>query len=191
MAFSHPIAGHRFCSSRDAVTSRATHESKSLPIARKTITRVIKRIGVVALLIGASPFRASATLGSDVPSISDDRVKMQGALVGITRNDRFDVHQMQSASGTTVREYVSTTGTVFAVSWEGPWMPDLRQVLGPYFDAYQRNLPLVRSSRRSHGPITIRSGDLVVQIGGHPRAFAGRAYIERLLPPGMQPEAIR
>ena len=151
----------------------------------------IGTIGVVLILIAACPFRVSATLGSDVASVGDDRVKMQGALLGITRGDRFDVHQMQSATGTTVREYVSTTGQVFAVAWEGPWMPDLRQVLGPYFDAYQRNLAVARNSRRSHGPITIRAGDLVVQIGGHPRAFAGRAYIDRLVPTGMQLETIR
>src|SRR5262249_22573807 len=93
--------------------------------------RVGKFIGVVAFLIVACPFRRSATLGSDVESGGADRVKMQGALLGISRGDRFDVHQMQSANGTTVREYVSTTGQVFAVSWEGPWMPDLRQMLGP------------------------------------------------------------
>jgi len=153
--------------------------------------RIGKFIGAVAFLIAACPFRVSATLGSDVESVGADRVKMQGALLGITRGDRFDVHQMQSANGTTVREYVSTTGQVFAVSWEGPWMPDLRQMLGPYFDAYQSNLAAARNKRRSHGPITVRAGELVVQIGGHPRAFAGKAYIERMLPSGIQPETIR
>ena len=153
--------------------------------------RTIGRVAFVLALVAACPFRASATLGSDATSVDNDRVQMQGALMSITRNDRFAVHQLQSANGTTVREYISSTGTVFAVSWEGPWMPDLRQVLGPYFDAYQRGVPAVRNARRSHGPMTIRAGDLVVQIGGHPRAFAGRAYIERLMPQGMQAETIR
>lgn len=153
--------------------------------------RLIRLTGFVAFLIAACPFQASATLGSDVTTVNEDRAKMQGALMSITRNDRFEVHQLQASNGTTVREYVSSTGTVFAVSWEGPWMPDLRQVLGPYFDAYQRTVPAVRNARRSHGPLTIRSGDLVVQIGGHPRAFVGRAYIERLMPQGMQAQTIR
>ena len=160
-------------------------------IAHGVAKRTIGRVVFVLALVVACPFRASATLGSDATSVDNDRVKMQGALMSITRNDRFAVHQLQSANGTTVREYVSSTGTVFAVSWEGPWMPDLRQVLGPYFDAYQRGVPAVRNARRSHGPMTIRAGELVVQIGGHPRAFAGRAYIERLMPQGMQTETIR
>lgn len=116
---------------------------------------------------------------------------MQAALLGITRNDRFAVHQLQAANGTTVREYLTSTGTVFAVAWEGPWLPDLRQVLGPYFDAYQRNATVVRNGRRSHGPIAIRTGDVVIQMGGHPRAFTGRAYVERLMPQGMQAASIR
>jgi hypothetical protein len=153
--------------------------------------RLIRLTGFVVFLIAACPFQASATLGSDVTTVNEDRAKMQGALMSITRNDRFEIHQLQASNGTTVREYVSSTGTVFAVSWEGPWMPDLRQVLGPYFDAYQRTVPAIRNARRSHGPMTFRSGDLVVQIGGHPRAFAGRAYIERLMPQGMQAQTIR
>jgi hypothetical protein len=153
--------------------------------------RLIQLTGFVAFLITACPFQASATLGSDVTTVNEDRAKMQGALMSITRNDRFEVHELQAANGTKVREYVSSTGTVFAVSWEGPWMPDLRQVLGPYFDTYQRTVPAVRNARRSHGPMTFRSGDLVVQIGGHPRAFVGRAYIERLMPQGLQAETIR
>lgn len=153
--------------------------------------RLIRLTGFVVFLIAACPFQASATLGSDVTTVNEDRAKMQGALMSITRNDRFEIHQLQASNGTTVREYVSSTGTVFAVSWEGPWMPDLRQVLGPYFDAYQRTVPAVRNARRSHGPMTFRSGDLVVQIGGHPRAFVGRAYIERLMPQGMQAQTIR
>jgi len=153
--------------------------------------RLIRLTGFVVFLIAACPFQASATLGSDVTTVNEDRAKMQGALMSITRNDRFEVHQLQASNGTTVREYVSSTGTVFAVSWDGPWMPDLRQVLGPYFDAYQRTVPAVRNARRSHGPMTFRSGDLVVQIGGHPRAFVARAYIERLMPQGMQAQTIR
>jgi hypothetical protein len=153
--------------------------------------RLSRLTGFVVVLIAACPFQASATLGSDVTTVNEDRAKMQGALMSITRNDRFEVHQLQASNGTTVREYVSSTGTVFAVSWEGPWMPDLRQLLGPYFDAYQRTVPAVRNARRSHGPMTFRSGDLVVQIGGHPRAFVGRAYIERLMPQGMQAQTIR
>ena len=42
-----------------------------------------------------------------------------------------------SRTNTTVNEYLSANGTVFAVSWRGPRPPDLSQLLGPYFAEYQ------------------------------------------------------
>jgi hypothetical protein len=114
---------------------------------------------------------------------------MQGALMQIVRRDSHVVHEMRSAAGTTVREYVTTSGTVFAVAWEGPWLPDLRQLLGSRFDRFQS---LVRArTRRTRGLVTVNDPDLVVQMSGHPRSFVGRAYLPALMPQGLQPEWIR
>ena len=90
------------------------------------------RAGVLGLVLAGIPSKATATLGGDASSVNSDRVKIRGALIGISRSERFTVHQLQSSAGTTVREYVSPSGTVFAVSWDGPWMPDLQQTLGSY-----------------------------------------------------------
>ena len=66
---------------------------------------------------------------------------MQASLqtsVGTT----YNVHEMQSAAGTVVREYISSAGEsagkVFAVTWQGPWPPDMRQLLGSYFEQYMQ-----------------------------------------------------
>ena len=149
------------------------------------------RAAGVTLAVLTVPANLSATLGRDSSSVDADRVRMQGALLRIVRSDTYVVHEMQSASGTTVREYVSPTGTVFAVAWQGPWQPDLRQVLGPYFDDYQRALEARAGTRRSRGSFTIELPDLTVQVTGHPRAFSGRAFVPRLMPLRVQPEAIR
>jgi hypothetical protein len=144
----------------------------------------------VAIAILVVPAGVSATLGRDASSVDADRVRMQGALIRIARDDAYTVHEMQSSSGTAVREYVSSTGTVFAVAWQGPWLPDLRQLLGPYFDDYQRALQ-APGKRKARGPLTIELPDLTVQITGHPRAFSGRAFVPRLMPLRVQAEAIR
>ena len=145
----------------------------------------------VAIAIVALPANVSATLGRDASSVDADRVRMQGALLRIARDDAYTVHEMQSSSGTAVREYVSSTGTVFAVAWQGPWLPDLRQLLGPYFDDYQRALQAAPGGRKARGPLTISLPDLTVQITVHPRAFSGRAFVPRLMPLRVQAEAIR
>ena len=132
-----------------------------------------------------------AALGGSAASIDADRVKVQGALLRVQTADRYTLHEIQSAAGTTIREYVSGSGTVFAVAWDGPAMPDLRQVLGDYFTTFQRDVEQQRAARRAHGPLAIDDGDLVVQVSGHMRSLSGRAYVKRLLPSGVEPSAIR
>ena len=65
--------------------------------------------------------------------VQSDRVKMRGALLRITATGSSTVHEIQASSGTVVREFISPAGKVFGVAWEGPWLPDLREMLGMYF----------------------------------------------------------
>jgi hypothetical protein len=146
---------------------------------------------IVAVLLFGVASVASATLGGDASSVDADRVHLQGALRGITRVDGVAVHEMQSAAGTVLREYVTSTGTVIGVAWQGPWMPDLRQILGSYFETYQAAERAARRTRGRRGPLVLDTPELAVRVSGHPRAFSGTAYIPKLLPQGMRPESIR
>jgi hypothetical protein len=146
---------------------------------------------VLAVLVFGIASVASATLGGDASSVDADRVHLVGALRGITRTNGVAVHEMQSSAGTVVREYVTSTGTVFGVAWQGPWMPDLRQILGSYYEPYQAAARAARPARGRRGPIVLDTPDLVMRVGGHARAFSGTAYVPKLLPQGMRPESIR
>jgi uncharacterized protein DUF2844 len=149
------------------------------------------RITLFLLILIALPASGFASLGGSATSVDADRVHVQGALMRIVRNDAYALHEIRSASGTMVREYVNSSGTVFAVGWEGPWLPDLRQVLGDHFDRYQAAMSTRLRARTGRGALAINEPGLVVQMGGHPRAFIGRAYVPALLPPGLQLESIR
>jgi hypothetical protein len=155
------------------------------PTWRRTLTVLLW------LAAAAIPRTASADLGGDARSVDTDRAKMQGALLRIVRSDASVVHEMRTATGTTVREYMTSSGTVFAVAWQGPWLPDLRQILGSHFEQYQSAVRAASGSRRSRGSLTINQTGLIVQMTGHERSFAGRAYVPALVPPGLQPESIR
>jgi len=144
------------------------------------------------VLIGAiSPTAALASLGGDTSSIRADRVQMQGALRQITGGNAFTVHEMQSASGIVVREYVSTAGTVFGVTWRGAAFPNLRQLLGPHFIRFQQEADRLVRARKRRGPLNVDLGDVIVQSSGHPRSFTGRAYMPGLVPQGVGIDAIR
>jgi hypothetical protein len=94
----------------------------------------------------------------------------------------------QLDSGTLVREYVDASGTVFAVSWSGPFPPDLKEILGPYFDT------LVAHGKRPGGgrsPLVVEQGGVVIVSGGHMGALQGKAWLPAKLPAGFNPGDIK
>ncbi len=141
----------------------------------------------LALVSLAVSVPAAATLGEDVTSVRADRTQMDATLQ-ITSAGKFAVHEIQLPSGTTVREYVSPAGMVFAVSWQGPSLPDLQQVLGRYFEQYTE---AARAQGAVPGPRVTQQPGLVVQTGGHMRAYFGRAYVPQMLPRGVLAEEIQ
>jgi hypothetical protein len=140
------------------------------------------------VILGALP--AWASLGGDSASIEADQLHMQGTRT-TKAAESYTVHEIQGASGTVVREYVSPEGKVFAIAWNGPWMPDLRQLLGGYFEQYRAALQAQSGPRIVRRPVAIEQPGLVVQVGGHLRAFAGRAYVPGMLPSGARAEEIQ
>lgn len=93
-------------------------------------------------------------------------------------------------SGTTVHEYVDASGVVFAVSWSGPYLPDLKEILGDApFDKMVSQANRMPKGGRS--PLVLKRRDLVVESGGHMGAFQGRAWLPDQLPPGFKPGDIQ
>lgn len=144
-------------------------------------------LGLAFIMIILVP-AARAELGGTVSSIQADQERMKGT-VRITPTTQFTVHEIQTPSGTMVREFVSPGGTVFGVAWEGPWMPDLRQLLGAYFEPFIKAAQ--QSKSRGRGPLSIQENGLVVETGGHARSFFGRAYLVPMMPPSVRAETIR
>ena len=142
---------------------------------------------IIALAMLALPLCASATLGGNTASTETDRASMDASL-RVLPNALFSVHEIQTASGTKVREFVSPAGSVFAVAWEGPVIPDLRQTLGSYFDRY---VAALAGKQAGHRQVEVREADFVVQSRGHMRAFSGRAYLPLLMPEGVTVDDLR
>ncbi len=136
------------------------------------------------------PLPLLASLGGDTTSVRADQEKMQGTL-RTSGGDSYMLHEIQTSNGVAVKEYVSPTGKVFAVSWRGALHPDLRQLLGAYYGEYAQGIQEQRAQRRGHGPLLIQHPGLVVQVSGHVRAFVGRAYVPQQLPAGVRPEDLR
>jgi hypothetical protein len=139
----------------------------------------ILRVGIflAAALTGAP---AHATLGGDADSVVENQHELHAAHA-VEKLDAGERHRLKLASGMIIHEYLSA-GRVYAVTWRGSRMPDLRQLLGPYFEQLEQH----RVRRRgSHHASQSTGDDLVVQSSGHGHSFAGRAWVPSLVPAGV------
>ena len=130
---------------------------------------------------------ARATLGEDASTTENDRAHMKAQL-RTTSIAGYAVHEIQSPTGTVVREYINDAGKVFAVAWEGPLLPDFRQTLGRYFPEYSSEASSPRVGRRH---LAIDHSDFVVRSSGHMRAFRGIAYVPSMLPANFSADEIK
>jgi hypothetical protein len=144
----------------------------------------------IAFILLALPFPAYASLGGSADSIEADRAAMKGQ-VQARQDAAFSVHEIQGTHGMVVREYVSPDGIVFAVAWQGPFAPDLQQLLGSYFDMYVAGVKEQKASYVGRRPLNLQLPGLVVQRWGHLRAESGRAYIPEKVPLGVKVEGLR
>ena len=136
-----------------------------------------------AVLVAALvPRIAAATLGEPEITVQRDVAQLRASIKTSEDRASYRIHEIQLPGGTLLREFVAPDGNVFAVAWNGPTKPDLRQALGKYFDAFV-SAPRPKFADRRH--LQIKQGDLVVQGGGHMRAFSGRAYLASAIPSGV------
>lgn len=150
-----------------------------MPLPTRSLTRPPGRLlGALALTLAAAT-PAFATLGGGVASVEADRARLEGK-VQVTTVAGVTVHEITTAAGTRVREYLTSDGAVFAFTWRGPFIPDLRQLLGTYYEQYAHAAKEAHPVGKRH--LSVQLPGLVVESGGHMRAFAGRAWDPALLP---------
>jgi len=152
--------------------------------------------GALAFAFSAPAF---AVLGDNAASVLADQARMKGTLHSVDHST-YVMHEITGSAGARVREYVSPTGLVFGIAWEGQFPPNLQNLLGPYYQQAQQAAAQKlaaeeqaepRVPRRRGGAAVIETPGLVFVQAGHPRSFHGMAYIPQLVPQGMLPGDIR
>lgn len=134
------------------------------------------------LLVGFGAGPAGASLGGTRATVDSDRAALRGAH-SVNTATGYEVHEIATPGGGRVREYLTAGGTVFAVSWRGPTIPDLRQLLGAYYERFAAAAGAPHAGRRRE--LRIEQPELVVESAGRMRAFYGRAWAPQLLPQGF------
>jgi len=112
------------------------------------------------------------------------------ASLRVTQSSKYTVHELRSPAGAFVREYASSSGKIFAIAWQASSLPDMKQLLGSHFEEFQQAAQ-DQNRRGRHGPLIVQLPGLVVEVGGHMRAFSGRAYLPDQMPSEVRTEEIR
>jgi len=139
-----------------------------------------------ALLCGSS---SHAALGHAYASVEADRAAL-GATINSTAQGGYTQHTLALPNHSVVKEFTRADGTVFAVAWQGPGRPDLRQLLSEHFDTVQAD-NTGRIGRHARRPLAVNRADLVLTSGGHPGAYWGAAIMPQLEPAGFSASRLK
>ncbi|MEM5340136.1 DUF2844 domain-containing protein [Paraburkholderia azotifigens] len=151
----------------------------------------MKSIRIAAAMALLSPVVCQATLGaapSPSASVTTTPATSRAALTAPASSAAYTLHETQTTDGVTVREYTSAANVVFAVTWQGPTRPDMQALLGSYFPNL---IAAGQRIARGTGPLVVRDGELRVESVGHQGAFAGRAWVPRLVPANVNVDALQ
>jgi hypothetical protein len=158
-------------------------------LARLSGGRLGRLAGLLAALALAQQ-PAQAVLGEPVSSVHSDQMRMQG----VRRTSvalRYEVHEIRMADGAFVRQFASPAGQVFALTWRSPLKLQLQPLLGQYFANYQQAIQQASTGRGFSRQSHVQASDLVVTESAAMGLFSGQAYVQSLVPGGVDVRALR
>jgi hypothetical protein len=143
---------------------------------------------VLLLNMAASAFAvlgeaSLAPLANRSMSASTGQILHAGRPAG--SDGTYQVHEFQLGSGTMVKEIATAQGTVFAVTWRGPVLPDLTAFLGVYFTTFNQAAAQARAGGARASAVSVNKDGLVLRSSGRMRAFEGYAFATSLVPTGV------
>jgi hypothetical protein len=127
---------------------------------------------------------ALATLGR-APQTAEQVPQTARLRQALPADSLYTVHQTVLPTGTVVREFVTLGGQVFALTWAGPVIPDLSEIFGDYYAAFQEAARQRRAAGARGGAVVVQQPDLVVVSRGRMGQFEGHAYAPALVPAGV------
>ena len=156
---------------------------------KKILCTMVFCLGLSAAAF-ATAQRVQAGLGESADSIASDREALSAVHRASNVHNGYTVQEFAS-DATSVREYVSPSGIVFGVAWNGLTYPDLTPLLGSYASEYQQALKQ-EPRNPGHRPYSaVRTDRVVVEKWGNMRNLQGRAYAPALIPPGVSIDEIK
>ena len=153
---------------------------------------------LLGLTLALSSLSAQAGLGRPLSEAAQDghpvsqvqRVAAQATSGSVAASNASAVQSqtVQTPQGVTVTEYANAAGTVFAITWKGPFKPNLHQLLGSYFAPY---VHAAQTQTQQLNVSLVAGSDIVVHSAGRMRGFLGVAWVPSLVPAGFDPSSLQ
>ena len=146
---------------------------------------------IVAALVIAASGPAYAQLGATIAiaatgtSSSSNAADATAPVLHQAANSAVQWQESTDANQIRVRQYVSSSGQVYAVSWDGPAMPDIAVLLGTWFDRYRQEASAALPNASGLHSSRVSGSDLMVETAVRLRDFNGRAWLPSALPAGV------
>ena len=142
--------------------------------------RIALQVSLLLLLALGQP--AMATLGAAPSLVATPAPPLVAGL--------YTRHTRTLESGTLIQEYASLAGQVFAVTWEGPVLPDLPGLLGSHYGSFKAAAEEARQAGFRGAPVSLVHAGLVLRANGRMGHFFGHAYLPMWLPAGLNIDAL-
>ena len=158
--------------------------------ARRRSSRIAAVVCAAAALLGAPA--AQAVLGEDASTIRADELRLGGVRRQATAlHAQVQTREIALADGSSIRQFVAPSGTVFAVVWHTRFKPNLEPLLGVHAAGYAAAASEAMRAPGIKRSVALQRGDLVVQSATHLNSFVGKAYLRSLIPQGVGVDELR
>jgi hypothetical protein len=152
--------------------------------------RIVAAVCAAAALLGAPA--AQAVLGGDAATIGNDELRLMGVRrQAAALRPQVQTREIALADGSSIREFVSPSGVVFAVAWSTRFKPNLESLLGTHAAGYAAAASDAMRAPGIKRNVVLKSGDLVVHSTTHLNVFVGKAYLRSLVPNGVGVDELR
>lgn len=155
-------------------------------MTRAMLPRAIRTCTLACVACCTYQYAHAELGGAAMPPQAAGKTVQRAQVTGLYR-----VQSTIDDGGTTLYEYSSSAGQVFAYTWQGPTMPDLQTLLGRFYDSYRAGATPDRTTARSLHGMRVEQPDVVVESGGQMRSYVGRAWLPNALPAGVSADDLR
>ena len=149
---------------------------------------------ITIIIVSCLPRLALATLGENTASIVQDNQVLNNNLLKTSQAQRisyykapqlqhlakYDISTMITSDGVVVKQFIRD-GKVFAISWHGPRIPNLRQLYGVYFKDFIASTTINRGMHQRR----VDGLDFTATVSGISGKLVGQALLKSQLPPSL------